>query len=175
MNNKGFTIIELLASFILSMIIVVIMFQLIINLKDLYKMTVLKSELQNKQNIITNKIYDDLINKKVKTITESNEINEQGSIDIYYIEFTFDDNISKKLTINTRENYISYDNYIVKLNQSMYFEEVLISTKGTGIETGYNRILSINVPITNQIFRNENFGINIVYPYNNLEINVVEQ
>ena len=36
MNNKGFTVVELLASFTLTMIIVVFLFEIVLELKDVY-------------------------------------------------------------------------------------------------------------------------------------------
>ena len=63
-NNKGFTLVEMLVSFTLSMILVIILFQLIINLKDIYMSSGMKTELIKKQYLMTNKIYTDLKKKK---------------------------------------------------------------------------------------------------------------
>ena len=60
-NNKGFTLVEMLVSFSLSMILIIILFQLIINLKDVYMTSGIKTELLNKQYLMTTKIYDDRV------------------------------------------------------------------------------------------------------------------
>ncbi|MBP3920235.1 MAG: prepilin-type N-terminal cleavage/methylation domain-containing protein [Bacilli bacterium] len=169
-NNKGFTIVELLASFVLSMIIVVIMFQLIINLKDLYQVSALKSELSSQQSILTNKIYSDLTNKKMTMINEHDEKDSSDNIIKTYIGFSFNDGSATELIIDKVNKYLTYDNYTIKLNDLSDFGNIEINTKETGAEIGYNGLLSINIPINNRQFSQENFGINIVYPYNRYEI-----
>ena len=72
-NNKGFTLVEMLVSFTLSMILIIILFQLIINLKDVYMSSGLKTELLNKQNLMENKIYNDLLNRQVTSIDNCNQ------------------------------------------------------------------------------------------------------
>lgn len=160
MNNKGFTIVELLASFVLSSVIIIIMFQLIINLKELYQTSGLKTELINKQNIMTNKIYTDLIEK---------ELIQFSSCGSGCIDFTFNDNTNKTLYVDTNNGTLSYDNYAIKLNNKSYFSTVEITvTEAQSKEN--NMILNINVPIYNENFKNDNFGINIVYTYNSNKV-----
>ena len=90
-NNKGFTIIELLVSFVLSMIIITIMFQLILNLKDVFQTSSIKTDMLNKQNLMINKIYSDLLEKKLMIIN-------QCGLDC--ISFTFTDGTTKELYAN---------------------------------------------------------------------------
>lgn len=160
-NNKAFTIVELLVSFVLSMIIVIIMFQLIINLKEIYQTSGLKTEILNKQALMTNKIYSDLTEKKVSTI---------GSCGIECIIFSFSDGTTKTLAIDINNGIITYDNYNIKLTNGSYFSTADINDIGTQSNIGKNRIFSINVPIYNQRFKNDNFGINIIYMYNSNEV-----
>jgi len=162
-NNKGFTLVELLVSFTLSMILVIIMFQLIINLKELYTSSGVKTEMINKQYLMANKIYTDLTEKKLTAIAGCQEIEE-------CIDLTFSDGTTKRFYIDMDNKILNYDNYTIKLNSDSYFTTPTISTEGYTGGTGNNRILSINIPIYNQRFKNENFGINIVYPYNNSEV-----
>lgn len=56
LNNKGFTVVELLASFILTMIIVIFLFEIVLELKNVYVNESVKSETINKNAIVANSI-----------------------------------------------------------------------------------------------------------------------
>lgn len=158
MNNKGFTLVELLVSFTLSMIIVIILFQLIINLKEVYVQTGLKTELLNKQNLMENKIYNDLLNRQVTSIDNCNT-------GLLCINFTYENGDTKKLELNNIEQTLSYDGFIIKLNNNSYFQTINVITKESQTNSKYNRIFDIKIPIYNDTYENTDFGINIVYIY----------
>ena len=155
-NNKGFTLVEMLVSFSLSMILIIILFQLIINLKDVYMSSGLKTELLNKQYLMTNKIYDDLNKLKVSNIGICTDTEK-------CISFTYSNNTTKKLIIDETNKTLTYDNYTIKLNNNTNFGIIQIDTEGSNLQ---NKLLNIKVPIYNDIIKDTNFGINIVYPYN---------
>ena len=155
-NNKGFTLVELLVSFTLSMILIIIMFQLIINLKDIYMTSGIKTEMINKQYLMTNKIYSDLNKLQVSNIGTCTDTEK-------CISFVYSDGTVKKLIIDETNKTMSYDNYTIKLNNNTNFGIIQIDTQGSTIQ---NRILNIKVPIYNDLIKDTNFGINIVYPYN---------
>ncbi len=157
MKNKGFTVVEMLSAFTLSSIIIIILFQLIINLKEIYSSSGIKTELLNKQYLMTNKIYSDLNEKQIVSIDSC--INMEKCI-----SFTYSDGIVKNLEIDEENKTIKYDNYIVKLNSYTNFGNIIIDFDGTSEQ---NKIVNINVPIYNDQIKDTNFGINIVYPYNN--------
>lgn len=159
-NNKGFTLVEMLVSFTLSMILIMLLFQLIINLKDIYMLSGIKTELLNKQYLMTNKIYSDLIEKKVIKIENCNN-------PLVCVEFTFQDGTIKKLEVDDTNKTLSYDGYIIKLDNNSYFEAMDISTT---YSQSNKKIFNANIPIYNDLYKNTNFGINIVYPYNDKEI-----
>lgn len=161
LNKKGITIIEMLVSFLLSMIIIIIMFELILSLKTLYQTSGIKTELLNKQNLMTNKIYSDLIEKKVRLIS---------SCGLECVEFQFYDGVVKRIEIDSNNGIVTYDNYTIKLNNGSYFSKITINDVGTTTNGLNNRIFSINIPIYNPTFKNDNFGINVVYIYNNEEL-----
>lgn len=157
MKNKGFTVVEMLSAFTLSSIIIIILFQLIINLKELYMSSGIKTELLNKQYLMTNKIYSDLNEKQIVSIDSCINIEK-------CISFTYSDGLVKNLEIDEENKTIKYDNYIVKLNSYTNFGNIIIDFDGTSEQ---NKIVNINVPIYNDQIKDTNFGINIVYPYNN--------
>lgn len=159
-NNKGFTLVELLVSFTLSMILIIIMFQLIINLKDVYMTSGIKTEMINKQYLMTNKIYKDLTEKKLTGISKC----ESGQ---NCINLSFSTGETKTFTVDLTNNTLNYDNYVVKTNNTSTIGTIIISSN-TITET--KKILTIKVPITNSNFKNDDFGINIVYPFNSNEV-----
>ena len=159
-NNKGFTLVEMLVSFTLSMVLIVILFQLIINLKELYVASGIKTELLNKQYLITNKIYTDLNEKKVTKIENC----EDSPV---CVEFTFTDGNTKKIEVDKTTKTLKYDGYIIKLKNDSEIKTININT--TDSESNKN-IFNVNIEIKNNQFNNTNFGINIVYPYNKLQV-----
>lgn len=159
-NNKGFTLVEMLVSFTLSMVLIIILFQLIINLKDIYMLSGIKTEMLNKQYLMTNKIYTDLNEKKAARIENCNNPS-------VCIQFTFQDGTSTKLELNETDKTLSYDGYVIKLNNNSRFNTINISTVSS--ETN-RRIFSVNIPIYNDLYKDTNFGINIIYPYNQTEV-----
>lgn len=154
-NNKAFTIVEMLVSFTLSMILVIIMFQLIINLKEVYMSSGIKTEMMNKKYLITNKIYNDLNKLKVSRIGTCTDTEK-------CINFTYSNGTVKKLIIDEINKTLAYDNYIIKLNSNTNFGIIQIDTEGSSIQ---KKLLNIKVPIYNDSFKDIDFGINIVYPY----------
>lgn len=56
MNNKGFTVIELIASFALTMVITVFLFEVLIEVKDTFADTSVKTAIQQKASIISKNI-----------------------------------------------------------------------------------------------------------------------
>lgn len=159
-NNKAFTLVEMLVSFTLAMILVIIMFQLIINLKELYMSSGIKTELLNKQYLMTNKIYTDLNEKKAIYI-------ENCDNPLICIQFTFQDGTVKRLQVDETNKTITYDDYTIKLSNESYFKTMDISTYSSATN---NKIFNVNIPIYNDLFKNTDFGINIVYPYNDTEV-----
>ncbi len=55
-NNKGFTVVELIASFALTMVIVVFLFEVLIEIKDVFIETSLKTTIQEKMGVISKNI-----------------------------------------------------------------------------------------------------------------------
>lgn len=56
-NNKGFTVVELLASFTLTMIIVVFLFEIVLELKNIYINESIKTESINKNAVVATAIH----------------------------------------------------------------------------------------------------------------------
>ena len=71
MNNKGFTVVELLASFTLTMIIVVFLFEIVLELKDVYMSTNLRTISLDRNAIVTTEL-NNYLNKYCSNTTTCN-------------------------------------------------------------------------------------------------------
>lgn len=144
-NNKGFSIIELIVSFTICTVIMIVLFQIVLVLKDLYEKSAIKTTLLNRQNIIVNLIYSDILEKG---------LNNVSSCGTYCITFDFT-TVSKQLKYSSSDNTISYGDYVT---------EVLGGTTVGKVETSIqNGVMSASMPITHKLFNNKDFGIRIVH------------
>lgn len=144
-NNKGFSIIELIVSFTICTVIMIVLFQIVLVLKDLYEKSAIKTTLLNRQNIIVNLIYSDIL---------ENELNNVSSCGTYCITFDFT-TVSKQLKYSTSDNTISYGDYVTDV-----LGGATVDKAETSIQNG---VMSASMPITHKLFNNKNFGIRIVH------------
>lgn len=149
MNKKGFTVIELMTTFILVAIISTLLIKLVVTLKEIYISGDMKTALITKQSTMTDKIYKDLNNNNLTKIEKCDTIN--------CVNFVYTDG-TKKFTIDKDKKTITYDNYTIKLGKEGKLGEASIEVYATDI--GY--ILSFKVPIYNRLLKGD-YGINISY------------
>lgn len=180
-KNKGFSIVELIVSFTLTMIIVVILFEIIISLKNIYENSVTKSELISKQNILTNYIYSDINDSELEKVSACGDkciqfVYKTGDTKNLSWEYEYDSELQKQSF-----QKIEYGDYAVYLIDNSKFDLSLNSSlgdigfkgveicKGDGADLGF---LSIKLPVTNSKFENEDFGLNIlsVFPAGDVTI-----
>lgn len=165
-KNKGFTIIELILSFSITAIIVVLLFQLLLFLKDIYNDNGYKTELFIKQALISNEINNELENKTVTKIE---------SCDNYEFNpcftFTFDNGSSvSNLVIDNENNIIKYGDFATKLvNGSEIGVVQLESEKGSNQDGKLDSFAAIIIPIYHPLYEDEDFGIKIICQYNSVE------
>ena len=160
MKNKGFTIVEMLSAFILSSIIIIIMFQLIINLKEIYQSSGIKTEILNKKYIITNKIYTDL-NEKMLIAIQSCGTN--------CLDLTYATGEIKRLSQNISNQTITYDDYTAKINSGLEMSNMQIELPLEN-EQVLNKLIKINIPIVS--VNDEDYSINIIYTYKGNQVSL---
>lgn len=178
-NNKGFSILELIVSFSLTMIIIVVLFEIIVYMKDLYEKSVTQTELINRQNLITDYIYNDL------TTNEPTHIFICGD---NCIGFSLVSGETKQLKWDESLSTLGYGSYTMSLIKNTNFDQTLSLTDSNGNQlrgakicyntvsgySGSNSYVSIKIPLTNALFSEEDFGVNILYTfdYNTLFLNL---
>lgn len=157
-NQKGFTLVELIASFTLALVIMFFLFQIVITVKELYVSSGLKTEMLIRQANLERQIGLDL---KEKVLTK---VATCGT-DCYTL--TFGDSTSKELKVDRSKNIVSYGAYQIAIQDGSKIGNFTI-TKNTvsGVSTGKNNtILLIDIPITNKVVTGRNFGVHMVYQY----------
>lgn len=166
MKKNGFTTVELVVSFTLVMTIAVLLFQVVLNLKNLYVNSDLKTQLLNKQAIITNQINEKMIDKKIDTYSSCGED---------CLHFTYTDGASDDLIINKNEKYIEFNNNRTYLIDNSNFGNINLDTFVTPIieEQHNDSMLMIDIPIYYNKNSKQDFGIHIVYQYNSKGTDIV--
>ena len=157
MKKNGFTVVEVIVSFVLVTTISVFLFQLVLLLRNLYNNSDVKTELLNKQATLSNLIYESLNNK---------EIDKIAKVDENSIMFTYNDNSSETLNVDKSNKLITFGNYTTSLNENSNFGQVSFDI----ITINDNKILKIKAEILNEKFENKDFGLNIIYQFKNGEL-----
>ena len=157
MNNKAFTLVELIVAFSLTSVIVVMLLQLLFSLKEMQEINDIKTQLLNKQAIINNKISEPLYNKKLSKVTKCD--NNQTKC----IELTFTDNASLKLEAKGDDNFIKINNETIKLVEDSKIDSIEF-VKSNNYENPQKTILTIKVGVKHKYFKDNDFGIYTIYP-----------
>ena len=167
MNKKGFTVIELLASFTLTMIIMVFLFEIVLELKSVYVNSAIKEKILEKNALIATKLTKDFDNFGVKYVNcRENSCTIEGSSNVYTItildngvsfkEETFDDESKEGMIINMPEkatiNSISAESYPI-LSDSNYNY------------TNDNSFIKISYKVKNKTLKKD-IDFNYVYTFN---------
>ena len=153
MNNKGFTLVELIVSIVLITIIIVPIFTITINFRNREHIASDKAQLLEYKNTLTYDIQKDILDKGLKTFTE----NTTCSVKECFI-LTFQDDSKKHLNLDEKEvvyndkSYpiviedakIAYDDYniyddIIKENDNyIYFEIPIEYMESDTSKANYN-------------------------------------
>lgn len=159
MNKKGFTLVELITTFALATVIIVLLINIVLIIKNIYSKNNLKTELIIEQSNLSN-----LINKDfgVDSLDSYMPCNESD----FCYDFTFIDARTVRLVVD--DNYIKYGSYVFKTKggtkigePTMEISEIEVSDVSVN-----NNILVIKIPISNKLYPKQDFGLNIVYQYN---------
>lgn len=159
MNNKGLTLIELITTFALSAVIIVLLINVVVSIRNVYSKVSIKSDLyitqSNISNALNSKLHDDQLDG-YDTCTDST----------FCYNFTLVNGEVLKLVVD--ESKISIGNQVYKLtgkskvvNPTLEPEYIESNEEYSG-----NNILVLKIPIINELYPNIDFGINVVYLYN---------
>lgn len=159
MNNKGLTLIELITTFALSAVIIVLLINVVASIRNVYSKVSIKSDLyitqSNLSNALNSKLHDDKLDS-YSACTDST----------FCYNFTLVNGETLKLVVE--ENKITVGNQVYKLtgktkvvNPTLVPEYIELKEEYSG-----NNILVLKIPIINELYPNIDFGVNLVYLYN---------
>lgn len=161
MNNKGMTLVELIASFTLSSIIIVLLINVIVVLKDVYTKSSIKSELIMVQSGLSQKI-----NQKMTT----DNLNNYSSCGDNCYDLIFKDE-TIRLSLDKSARLVKFGEYSYQYPKNSVISDIEITTDNYSTIIGNNSILVLKIQVTNSRFINDDYGVNIVYPYNSSKVN----
>lgn len=158
MNKKGFTLIELITTFALATVIIIILLNIISIIKNIYVQNNIKSSLAIEQSNLS-KFMNEKFNNKLQYYVACSDS------DYCYI-FSFENEESIKLVVE--EDNIRFGEYTYKLDKNTKVKNPTLNREYVDINDTSNtdNFLVINIPIVNKLYPKLNFGINLVY-FNN--------
>ncbi len=164
MNKKGFTVVELIVSFALVMMVVIMLLQIVTMVKTLYVDAGIKTELLSKQAIMNRKISEQFHLKSIKAAMRCG----RGCL-----TFIYEDDSSSTLTIDKEKGIFSFINndhgsinYTIKLLSGSQFGNIEISNETVlNVSDGKdNSMIHIKIPVKHSLVEGD-YGINLVYQY----------
>lgn len=151
MNKKGFTIVEIMASFLLISAVSILLLELFISLNQLYNKGEIQTRLLINQANFERRIMDDLNTSNIVTIT---------SCGTDCVRFNLDGVIKELKILN--KNLI-YDNYALDNVKGSTMGSIIFNPVNTTLNDGTNAtIYNIQVTIMNKIIKGD-YGIHVVY------------
>ncbi len=159
LNNKGLSVVELIVSFVLCILVFIFVIQVVSAIEELYVNLGIKTELLNKQSLISQKLNEKFTNKK--TILIKNCGNN-------CLTFFYKDNTSEKIKIDKNANSFIIGDDIYNFNGLGFVDSLIVTTNKT---QNYNyEILTINLNVKNTIFDSGKYIIKSLYQYNSNEV-----
>lgn len=74
LNNKGFTVVELLATFTLTMIVTMLLFEVVLELKKVYISSDVETLIKNENALVANELNKQIFDKNIPAISADNNI-----------------------------------------------------------------------------------------------------
>lgn len=156
MNNRGLTLIELITTFALTAVIVVLLINVIIVIRNVYSKSTIKTELYINQSNLSNSLNTKINHDKLDSYVECTDSS-------FCYVFNFIDGESIKLVVT--ENKVKFGNFVYELQENARVENPTINIDYLD-SNGSNNILTLRIPIYCDLYPNIDFGINLVYLYN---------
>ena len=157
MKKNGFTLVELITTFALTSVIIILLINVVTIIKNTYSNSNIKTELYINQSNLSN-----VLNSKISR-DNLDSYEECSDTDFCYI-FNFINGESTKLTISERT--IKFGDYVYNLNDGTKVEmpsegnefiDIIVEDTGS--------FLVLKIPIICELYPDIDFGINLVYLY----------
>lgn len=165
MKSRAFTVIELMASFSIALVIMIVLFNITIIMKDNLQKNDKITNLLVKKDNLSYKINTKFRNSEITSITNCSDA-------LYCYLFTYDDNKTDKLIYNPEEKIISFDNYTFEVTDDITVDNIRIVEHYDDTNSlEFNGYFVINIPI---LLDEKDYSINILKFINteNIYINI---
>ena len=165
MNNKGFTLVELITTFAVASVIALILFNVVLSIKNIYSKTNMKTNLLINQANLNNQINSKVLDENITSI-------DLCDLSTYCYKIKYTD--GKTLNLVIKEKSVAFGNYTYKLEKGSYVDtdNIKLSYKTFNeITDNKDSILNIKIPIKSKQIENYDFGLNFIYLYNDGDIN----
>lgn len=153
MKKNGFTLVELITTFALTSVIIILLINVVTIIKSLYSNSNIKTELYINQSNLSN-----VLNSKINR-DNLDSYEECDDTDFCYT-FNFINGESTKLTVSERT--IKFGDYVYNLNDNTKVDLEKFTLNGVN---GIDAFLVLKIPITCDLYPDIDFGINLVYLY----------
>lgn len=150
-NNKGFTVYELLIGFVFLIIIGYFLTSTVFSLKERNQGSLIKTKLLDLKIAVTKDIEEDIMNY---------QITDAISCGSTCVDFYYTNSVTKRLTISTTTNIVKYGNNEYLLIPGSYMGVTDITANSVGGEG----ILKVKVPILHDDIKGD-YGISIATKY----------
>lgn len=163
MNKKGLTVVELIVSFTLTFVILIFLTQIILNLTKIYTNDGIKTEILNKQALISDSINSAFLEKKLNGITSCGD-------NCYTFSYLNDTNTN---ILKIEDNILTFGKTVIELDNASYGNISLDVVYTPTIQTNINNgIFILTIPINSEI--DYNFDIKVIYQFNIENSNIDE-
>ena len=120
MNKKGFTTIELIASFSIAMVILIVLFNVVLIMKDSYQNLDGETELLVQKDNLSYTINKKLRDKNLVQLTTCTDTTN------CYL-FTYDDSTFDKLIYDKDKKVITFNSYTFEISDSITVNDIKIN------------------------------------------------
>lgn len=145
MNNKGLTLVELITTFTLTAVLLILLLNIVLIIKNIYIKYEIKTELLIKQANLSMYIKEKITNGDLISYTKDGNT---------YL-FTMRDNSTHILTIN--DNKITFDDYVYELSKDATIGDI------ESPDVWVSGDIHIKIPILHRLYPEDDYGLNFVY------------
>ena len=157
-NNKGLSVVELIVSFVLCILVFIFIIQVVSSIEELYINLGIKTELLNKQSLISEELNNKFEANKTMLIKNCGED---------CLVFFYKDNTSEKMQLDRTQNNFIFGEDVYNFNGLGFVDSLSVTVND---DHAYNHgILTISLNIKNSIFDNGKYVIKALYQYGNNE------
>lgn len=159
-TEKGFTIVEILLSFSLAIIVLIYIFNVLAQLKNLYTEDGIRSQLLVKQSGVVKEIENEINGKTIESIVAINDISKQGH------RILFSDGSNADLYIDSKNRVVTFGEHKVQFIEGTEIGLPVVRIVRTDDmpENANNAVAFISFSIKHKLVDGD-YGIRVAYPF----------